>query len=531
MTAGSAVEIDGLHQGVFQPHLLVRGLSRNPDRPLLRFGESETLTVGQFRDLVSQYCQALASFGLEKGARVGILSANRPEVLILTAACLIGQYVLVPLHSLGSLDDHSYIVEDSGIEAFVFDAAAFADRAAEILARTSVRVPLAFGPTKVGTDLCAAAATKAPAPLIAPFLTGDETYRLSYSGGTTGKPKAVIGTHRLGLAVLTIQLAEWEWPEKVCQLVCAPLSHAGAAMFLPTLLRGGSLVILPGFEPVKAMAAIQKHRITCVLLVPTMIYALLDHPRFPEFDLSSLEIIFYGASAISAARLREGITKLGPVFFQFYGQVEAPMTITILRRNEHDVDNPARLASCGRPVPWLHVALLDDQFREVPQGEPGEICVRGPLVMAGYLGLPQQTAEAFAGGWLHTGDVAVCDSEGYLRIVDRKKDMIITGGFNVYPREIEDVLGNHKSVSACAVIGVPDQRWGEAVIAVVVLRAGALPCAEELRDLVREKKGAVQAPKAVEFIDAIPLTSLGKPDKKKLREQFSAVWKGKPHDT
>jgi fatty-acyl-CoA synthase len=252
-----------------------------------------------------------------------------------------------------------------------------------------------------------------------------------------------------------------------------------------------------------------------------MIYALLDHPRFDEFDLSSLETIFYGASAMSPTRLREAIARFGPVFFQFYGQSEAPMSLTILRRAEHQPDDPMRLTSCGRPVPWVEVALLDDQNRPVAMGEPGEICARGPLVMGGYHNKPEQTAEALAGGWLHTGDVAVADDEGFLRIVDRKKDMIVTGGFNVYPREIEDVLGGHPFVSNCAVVGVPDARWGEAVKAVVVLRPGAAPCADELIALVRARKGSVQAPKTIDFVDAIPVTALGKADKKTLRARYA----------
>ena len=164
------------------------------------------------------------------------------------------------------------------------------------------------------------------------------------------------------------------------------------------------------------------------------------------------------------------------------------MTIAVLRRAEHDITNPTRLASCGRSVPWVDVALLDDTLREVPQGEPGEICVRGPLVMAGYFNRPELTAEALAGDWLHTGDVAVQDAEGFLRIVDRKKDMIVTGGFNVYPREIEDVLSSHPAVSSCAVIGIPDEHWGEAVKALVVLRNGAVVNTEELKELVRQRK-------------------------------------------
>jgi fatty-acyl-CoA synthase len=199
------------------------------------------------------------------------------------------------------------------------------------------------------------------------------------------------------------------------------------------------------------------------------------------------------------------------------------MTITVLRKEEHRVGDPARLASCGRPVPWLDVTLLDDHGDEVEAGDPGEICVRGPLVMKEYLNKPEETAAAFEFGWLHTGDVARADDEGFLTIVDRKKDMIITGGFNVFPRELEDVLSSHPAVSAAAVIGIPDEKWGEAVKAVVVRRPGADVEAAELIDLVKARKGSVSAPKSVDFVDAIPLSPLGKPDKKSLRAQY---WEG-----
>jgi fatty-acyl-CoA synthase len=193
------------------------------------------------------------------------------------------------------------------------------------------------------------------------------------------------------------------------------------------------------------------------------------------------------------------------------------MTVTLLRKAEHDVDDMRRLASCGRPVPWLRVELLDADNQPVADGEPGEICVQGPLVMDGYRDNPELTRETFAGGWLHSGDVAVRDPGGFLRIIDRTKDMIVTGGFNVYPREIEDVLSEHPAVAQVAVIGVPHPRWGEAVKALIVLRAGQRASPEELIDLVAGRKGSYQAPKEVEFIDAIPQTAVGKPDKKALR--------------
>jgi fatty-acyl-CoA synthase len=296
------------------------------------------------------------------------------------------------------------------------------------------------------------------------------------------------------------------------------LSHAGGTMFLPTLLKGGTMLVLPAFDALAVLGAIEEYKINCVMLVPSMIYALLDHPRFEEFDLSSLETVFYGASPISPARLKEAIERIGPVFSQFYGQAEAAMTICVLRKSEHDVADLRRLASCGRPVPWLHVELLDDDNQPVLEGAPGEICVRGPIVVAGYRNAPEQNAATFSGDWLHTGDVAVRDAGGFLRILDRKKDMIITGGFNVYSAEIEDILAGHSAVAQAVVVGVPHPKWGEAIKAFVVCRSGRRVSAETLIGLVARRKGSFQAPKFVEFVDSIPLTPVGKPDKKALRE-------------
>ena len=278
-----------------------------------------------------------------------------------------------------------------------------------------------------------------------------------------------------------------------------------------------------GLRAGEVLTAIERNRITTMMLVPSMIYALLDHPRFASTDLSSLRTVFYGASAISPARLREAIQKMGPIFVQFYGQTEAVMTVCVLRKEEHLVDDEARLASCGRPVPWVRVALLDDDGNQVPQGTPGELCVRGPLVMKGYWNKPQETVDAFEHGWLHTGDVARADKDGFLTIVDRKKDMIVTGGFNVFPREIEDVLSTHPSVAAAAVVGVPDEKWGEAVKAVVVARPGQTVDVQALVALVKDRKGSHYAPKSIDIVDSIPVSPLGKPDKKALRARY---WSG-----
>jgi len=478
------------------------------------------LTVGEVRDATSQFIQALQSLGVTNGSRVATLSTNRPEVLHVANAIQLLAAIAVPMHPLAGLADHSHVLLDARVDVLIFDAARFSERAAELAQKVPGLKLIAFGASAVADDLCKLAASFTPARLVPPKVDGTTVARFTYSGGTTGKPKALATNQRTSLAVLHIMLSEWEWPNPPRVLSVSPLSHAGSAMVLPTLLKQGTILIQPTFDPVAVMQTIQEHRINSTLMVPTMIYALLDHPRFGEFDLSSLETVFYGASAISPARLKEAIERIGPVFYQFYGQAEAPMTLTVLRKGEHDVNDLRRLASCGRPVASVRVELLDSNNQPVPDGEPGEICVQGPLVMDGYRDNPELTAEALRGGWLHTGDVAVRDPGGFLRIVDRTKDMIVSGGFNIYPREIEDIIGEHPTVSQVAVIGVPHPKWGEAVKALVVLRAGQAGNPEELTALVAKRKGSFQAPKLVEFIETIPQTAVGKPDKKALRAKY-----------
>ncbi|KHJ72447.1 AMP-binding protein [Rhodococcus sp. Chr-9] len=513
-------EYADLYRPAFTPDLLITALDRSADRPALHLGDV-VLTGAEMRAAISRFQQALASVGVGQGTAVAMLSKNRPEVLISMGATMVAGCRTTALNPMGSLSDHQYISTDAEIETLIFDPRHFEERAAELREQVpTLKNLFSLGPSSVGTDILALSEEFTEQRLVSAPVDIEDTSSIVYTGGTTGKPKGVMGSFRSGAALNQIQMAEWQWPEQPRFLVCTPLSHAGAAFFVPTLLRGGCLYVLPHFDPALVLEAIEKHRINATMLVPTMIYMLLDHPDFDSRDLSSIETLFYGASAMSPSRLREGIERLGPVFFQFYGQSECGMTISVLRKEEHLPDDPSRLASCGRPVPWLDVRLLDDDLNEVPQGELGEICVRGPLVMKGYLNKPEETAEALRGGWLHTGDVARADKNGFMTIVDRKKDMIVTGGFNVFPREIEDVISSHPAVASVAVVGVPDTKWGEAVKACVVLRDGQSVPVEELIEKVRAAKGSVHAPKSVDFLDALPLTPLGKLDKKTLRASY-----------
>lgn len=514
-------------------HLLVGALKRHEHKPVLFLGDT-TLTGGQMADKISQYIQAFEALGAGTGAAVGLLSLNRPEVLIVIGAGQTRGYRRTALHPLGSLDDHAYVLSDAGISSLIIDPnPMFVERALGLLDRVdSLKQILTIGPVPdqlkdVAVDLSAEAAKYEPEPLVAADLPPDHIIGLTYTGGTTGKPKGVIGTAQSISTMTTIQLAEWEWPEQLRFLMITPLSHAGAAYFLPTLVKGGEMYVAPKFDPAEVLKTIEEKRITATFVVPSMLYALLDHPDSHTRDLSSLETVYYGASAINPVRLAEAIRRFGKIFAQNYGQSEAPMAITYLAKGDHD---EKRLTSCGRPTLFARVALLGEDGKPVPRGEPGEICVSGPLLAGGYWNLPDETSQTFRDGWLHTGDMAREDSDGFYYIVDRVKDMIVTGGFNVFPREVEDVVAEHPAVAQVCVVGAPDEKWGEAVTAVVVLRsdsarddAAIATMTAEIQAAVKERKGSVQAPKRVVVVDSLPLTGLGKPDKKAVRAPF---WEG-----
>ncbi|WP_067691533.1 fatty-acid--CoA ligase FadD8 [Nocardia jejuensis] len=512
---------------VHNGHALVAGLRRHRKRPVLTLGD-HILTGGEVLDAISRYIAAFAEHGVVAGTPVGVLALNRPEVLFTIGAGQIAGHRRTALHPIGGLDDHAYVLADAGISTLILDPLpAFVQRARELvdmvpgLTRVLVLGPVPEALADVGIDLLAAADKFEPGPVEAVELRPEDVISISYTGGTTGKPKGVIGTSQTMSAMTQIQLSEWEWPTRPKFLICTPLSHAGAAFFLPVVLLGGQCVVLPRFEAGEVLRAIEEHKISATMLVPSMLYALLDHPDSKTRDLSSLETVYYGASAIDPNRLQEAIDRFGPIFAQYFGQSEAPMAISYLGKEEHDKE---RLTSCGRPSTAVRVALLDAEDKVVEQGEVGEICVSGTLLAGGYLNLPEVTADTFRDGWLRTGDLARQDEDGFLFIVGRSKDMVVTGGFNVFPREVEDVVSEHPKVLNVAVVGVPDPQWGEAVTAVIVLEAdtAASPAAvevviAEIQQAVKQRKGSVQVPKHVLIIEELPLTGLGKPDKKAVR--------------
>lgn len=514
--------VAALHEQPLLPHLVVSNLGAHGDAPCIHTAQG-VMSYAEVSARTSQFVQAQRSVGVLAGKRLAILSKNRPEVLINAMATLVNGVVLTPLHPMGSLSDHTYVIQDAEIDCLVYDPTNFSERAAQIKAEIPDLVLLAIGPDEVGVDYLELADGFAAQPLVAPDVHLEDLCTIVYTGGTTGRPKGVLMTQRVWQTMTWIQMAEWEFPRPLRIAVPTPLSHAALSLLAPVMVAGGCFYAMESFSPDAFFDLVERERITCSMIVPVMLYAMQNHTRYESVDMSSMETMFYGASPMSPAKLAKAIEQWGPIFFQFFGQTEAPMVITHLKKHEHDLAHPERLASCGKPVPWLHVALLDEHNQPVGPDGSGEICVRGPLVMNGYKDLPDETAEALSGDWLHTGDVGRFDNEGYLYIVDRTKDMVITGGFNVFPREVEDVLSAHPAVSMVMVIGVPDPKWGEAVKAVVVLADGRDPSDEltvELTALVKDAKGSQQAPKSIDYVESLPLTPVGKPDKKAMRAHY-----------
>lgn len=494
--------------------LVLRALRSHPDRVAFAW-DGGSLTYRAAWALIGRM-QAVLGRKDQRRFRAAILSANRADAWCAEAAVQALGGAVTWLHPMGALADQLDQLTDASVDMLIVDPLAFGSRGAELLDSANKACAVwSLGPAAYGRDLLAEAERAGDVPPLDRSTTQDVA-TLNYTGGTTGKSKAAVRRQDAHAAMWRAILADFELPELPRYLAAAPISHVAGTKVAPVLLRGGTVHLMQRFDAGEFLATVERARINMSLLVPTMIYALLDHPDLSRRDLRSLELLLYGASPMSPTRLTEAIERIGSVFSQLYGQTEC-YPISLLRKADHDPGRPDLFASCGSPVTATEVCLLDAQGHRVPPGEPGEICVRAPHAMEGYLQKSELTRETLDGGWLHTGDIARVDDEGHLFIVDRKKDMIVSGGFNVYPREVEDVLTADPSVAMAAVIGVPDARWGEAVMAVVVPKAGATVDPDRLKRLVKERKGAQHVPKRVEIVTALPLTALGKVDKKALR--------------
>ncbi len=509
------------------------------DRCVEYYGDSTAIT---FKDESYSYREmgynadclvtALNGLGLRKGDRVGFLMANCPEYIFCEMAVAKVGGTRIPLAVLLNPDDHIYMLNQVECTTLIYHEK-MAERIKGMMPNLETvknYICVADNPADVMEGhLHMQTLMKENEPNdFKADIDPEDLVGIYYTGGTTGKPKGVMLSHRAWVYTILIEMLEFDFGREEVFAYMTPLTHAGGCLMLPILLRNGRCVIMDHFDPKEFLETVEKEKITMTFLVPTMIYVLLDHPELKNHNLASLNNIIYGASAIAPERLKQAITTFGPILTQLFGQTEAPMAFSVLSREDHIIEDPVRerqvFASAGRPTFHCEVRLLDEEGNDAKPGEPGEIIVRCANMMSGYYKNPEATAKTLIDGWLHTGDVATKDEQGFIYIVDRKKDMIISGGFNIYPREIEDVLFEHPAVKDTAVIGIPHDKWGEEVKAVVVLREEGGVTQEELIDFVKEKKGSLITPKSIDFWDSIPLTNLGKVDKKTIRAKY---WEGK----
>ena len=509
--------------------ILERAVQFFPDRLACVEG-AQRLTYRAFQSRINRLANVLQGRGIYQGDRVAVLSANSLPYLEMYYATAAMGAPIVPLNFRLAAAELAYILQDAGATAILvgkgFDT---------LYAETKQR--LATSPLAISTAaetpegmLCYERCLADASPEFRPVdIDEHDLAGLFYTSGTTGNPKGVMLSHRNIVSNAYHLLSSIHEQEGEVYLHCCPMFHLadGSTSHRITWL-GGTHVIVPGFEPVAVLEALQRERVTSTLLVPTMINFLVNHPRVKAYDLSCLRRILYGASPMPVELLRRATQVLGCELIQAYGLTETSPMLTILHPQYVALDGDAakvkRLASCGRAVPGVRVRVVNDHGEDVQPGEVGEIIARGPNIMQGYWNKPEETAAAFRDGWLCTGDLATVDDEQFIFIVDRKKDMIISGGENVFSTEVENALYKHAAVLEAAVIGVPDERWGEAVMALVVLKPGTTATAAELIDHCRELIAHYKCPRRVEIqTELFPKSGSGKILKTVLREPY---WQG-----
>lgn len=501
---------------------LHRALQQDPDRPLTIFGD-RVRTVAECADRVARFAAALRELGVSTDDPVGILSLNSDRYHEYFLAVPWADGVLNPINIRWSAAEIAYSLRESRTTVLLVDDQ-FAPMVEQLRADCPELGTVVFigdGPVPDGMlDYEQLVAGSAPAPDVR--RGGDQLLGLYYTGGTTGTPKGVMLSHRnlMTSALGSLATGRFMTPQGR-YLHAAPMFHlADGAGWMAGQLTGTTHVMVPMFTPAGVLDAIGRHEITDALLVPTMIQLLVDDPATAEHDLSGMRHILYGASTISEAVLeRARKTFPNAEFMQAYGMTELSPIATLLQPGDHD--EPGLRRAAGRAAPHGEVRIVDAEDNEVPRGTVGEVVARGDHVMLGYWQRPDETAEALRGGWMHTGDGGYMDERGYVFIVDRLKDMIITGGENVYSAEVENALAQHPAVASCAVIGVPDPQWGERVHAVVVLHDGAHAGEDELREHCRAHIASYKLPRSMEFTDALPVSGAGKILKRELREQHA----------
>ncbi|MBZ2187556.1 long-chain fatty acid--CoA ligase [Alcanivorax sp. JB21] len=503
---------------------LHRAVQQFPDR-IATVQDDRRTSYRELADLCARLAGGLQRVGIAAGERVGILALNSDFHSGYFLGCWWAGAVCVPVNTRWSLAEIVYALDESDTTLLFIDDE-FSSMATWLLREsTSLNTVVHVGQ----------GATPSGAVSLAQWLDGampvDDCRRggdalacILYTGGTTGFPKGVMLSHRNLWSSAIARMAEGMPLPHHVSLYVAPLFHtASLGKLITQVIVAGTSVAVPAFRVEEVMALISRERINDIVLVPSMIQMMLDHPQFPDYDLSCLARITYGASPISLALLERAMQAFPEAQFSHaYGMTETAPVISINPWFNHlpEAWDSGIVRSAGRAGLCVEVRIVDENGHEVPRGVSGEVTVRGPNVMLGYWNNPQATADALRDGWMHTGDGGYMDEQGYLYIVDRIKDMIISGGENVYSAEVENVLARHDAVASCAVIGIPSERWGEAVHAVVVLRPGAAVTEQALCDFCRAALAGYKVPKSVAFVSELPLSGPGKVLKHVLREPY-----------
>ncbi|NQE61960.1 class I adenylate-forming enzyme family protein [Caulobacter sp. RHG1] len=508
-------------QGPTCLELIERGARQHADR-IAVIAEGQSLTFAQANTRANRLAHAMRSAGLAPHHRVALLANNGVHSVPLDFACVKANLNRVPLNARLSAAEHVRMLTEAQCGVLVFGPD-LADRAAELKALKPDLACLGLGARlDDGDDLLAMAEsmpTTAPEADVRP----EDVIVTLYTSGTTGVLKAAQHTQGSYAAICrNILMNLFPAGPDDAMLHSASLIHASGTFVLPLWLRGARNVVLPGFSPASFLDAIAEHRVTAINLVPTMMQMLLEHPGLDAVDVSSLERIIYGASPMPRAVIQRAIARFGQErFWQYFGQTEVPLCIAVLRPEDHHGE---QLRACGRPAADVEIRLVDENGADVASGETGEILVRSPSAAAGYFNAPELNAQTFdAEGWVHTRDVGLFDANGLLHLRDRTSDMIISGGYNIYPREVEDALITHPAVLEVAVVGLPDDKWVEAVTAVVVRRAGQDVSEAELTAHVAGAIASYKKPHRIVFADAIPKTAVGKLDRKTLKARLTAA--------
>lgn len=508
---------------------LDRGFGIDPSATcVVRADGSLELSHREFAELTHRVAVGLRARGLGEGGKVAIFAPNGPLGYAAVIGVLRAGAAWVALNPKSEQAELTQLLELLECDYLVFSAA-YRERAEALLAGTpGIRGSVSFGDDELGSEF---EAWLGEPGALAPSLSHDPERKLMFlgSGGTTGLPKAITISDRQFMTMSLGFNAHMKEDARPVYLMATPMTHAAGTVGFPSLGEGGTIVIHDGVVPAKLLDSIERDRVSRLFLPPTAIYALLADPAVRERDYSSLRHFLYAAAPMSADKLVEAMDVFGPVMAQCFGQSEAPMLATYMSPAEHvealaDPDRRGRLASCGRASMIAAVGIMNDDGELLGDGERGEIVLRGDLVMKEYYENPEASAEVSRpGGWHGTGDVGYRDADGFHYIVDRKRDLIISGGFNVFPSEVERVIWAHEAVLDCAVIGVPDEKWGEAVTAIVELKPGAEVPAAELIALCKAQLGSVKAPKGVHFRE-LPRSTQGKVLKRTLRDEF---WAGR----